>query len=70
MKAVLGEAFEKAIASDVVAEWAVANNYDVGGAYGEDAQALFATLESTFAYTLQELGAATVDPMSLGIEKP
>ena len=66
----LGEAFEKAIASDVVAEWAVANNYDVGGAYGEEAQALFATLESTFAYTLQELGAATVDPASLGIEKP
>jgi tripartite-type tricarboxylate transporter receptor subunit TctC len=70
VKAVLGEAFEKAIASDVVAEWAAANNYDVGGAYGEEAQALFATLESTFAYTLQELGAATVDPASLGIEKP
>ena len=70
VKAVLGEAFEKAIASDVVAEWAVANSYDEGGQYGEEAQALFANLESTFAYTLQELGVATVDPMSLGIEKP
>ena len=66
----LGAGFEAAIASDVVAEWALANNYDVGGQYGEEAMALFATLESTFAYTLQELGAATVDPASLGIEKP
>ncbi|PSL20366.1 Bug family tripartite tricarboxylate transporter substrate binding protein [Shimia abyssi] len=70
VKAALGGAFEKAIASDIVAEWATANNYDVGGQYGVEAQALFATLESTFAYTLKELGATTVDPISLGIEKP
>lgn len=70
VKAALGGAFEKAIASDIVAEWAVANNYDVGGQYGEEAQALFSTLESTFAYTLKDLGATTVDPMSLGIDKP
>lgn len=70
VKAALGSAFEQAIASDVVAEWASANNYDVGGQYGEEAQALFANLESTFAYTLKELGATTVDPMVLGIDKP
>lgn len=70
IKATLGAAFELAIASDVVAEWAKANNYDVGGQYGADAQAIFTTLEANFAYTLQELGATTVDPMSLGIEKP
>ncbi|MBT8155128.1 tripartite tricarboxylate transporter substrate binding protein [Epibacterium ulvae] len=70
VKAALGAAFEQAIASDVVAEWAAANNYDVGGQYGEEAQAIFTTLEANFAYTLQELGATTVDPMSLGIEKP
>ncbi|MCT8159437.1 Bug family tripartite tricarboxylate transporter substrate binding protein [Pseudoruegeria sp. SHC-113] len=70
VKAALGEAFEKAIAGDTVAEWAAANNYDVGGQYGEEAQALFSTLESTFAYTLKELGATTVDPESLGIAKP
>ncbi|QMU59643.1 MAG: tripartite tricarboxylate transporter substrate binding protein [Boseongicola sp.] len=70
VKAALGGAFEKAIASDVVAEWAAANNYDVGGQYGEDAQALFANLESTFAYTLKDLGVTTVDPMSLNIAKP
>lgn len=70
VKAALGAAFEEAIASDVVAEWATANNYAVSGAYGEAAQAIFATLESNFAYTLQELGATTVDPASLGIERP
>ncbi len=70
VKAVLGAAFEKAIASDVVAEWAAANNYDVSGQYGAEAQAIFATLEANFAYTLQELGATTVDPASLGIERP
>jgi len=70
VKTALGAAFETAIASDVVAQWAQANNYDVGGQYGAEAQAIFSTLEANFAYTLQELGAATVDPMSLGIEKP
>ncbi len=70
VKAVLTDAFDKAIASDTVAAWAAANNYDVGGQSGEEAQALFSKLESTFAYTLQELGATSVDPMSLGIEKP
>ncbi|WP_171179679.1 tripartite tricarboxylate transporter substrate binding protein [Ruegeria sp. HKCCD8929] len=70
VKTALGAAFEQAIASETVAEWAAANNYDVGGQYGPEAQKLFSTLESTFAYTLQELGAATVDPATLGIEKP
>ena len=70
VKAALGAAFEAAIASDTVADWAAANNYDVGGQYGPEAQALFATLEATFAYTLKDLGATTVDPMSLGIDKP
>lgn len=70
VKSALGTAFEAAIVSDVVAEWASANNYDVGGQYGAEAQAIFTTLEANFAYTLQELGATTVDPESLGIEKP
>ena len=70
VKAALGTAFEAAIASDVVAEWAAANNYDVGGQYGPEAQALFEKLEANFAYTLQELGATTVDPEKLGIVKP
>jgi len=70
VKARLTEAFDKAVASDVVAEWATANNYDVGGQSGDEATAIFKTLESTFAYTLKELGATKVDPAKLGIEKP
>ena len=70
VKATLSDAFQQAMASDTVAEWAVANNYDIGGQFGEEAQALFSTLESTFAYTLKDLGAAKVMPEDLGIEKP
>ncbi|MEY1556712.1 Bug family tripartite tricarboxylate transporter substrate binding protein [Yoonia sp. R2331] len=70
VKAALTDAFDAAMAGDTVAEWAAANNYDIGGQSGEEAQALFSTLEANFAYTLQELGAIDVDPMSLGIEKP
>jgi tripartite-type tricarboxylate transporter receptor subunit TctC len=70
VKAKLSAAFEQAMASDTVAEWAKANHYDVGGQYGEEAQALFSKLESTFAWTLKDLNAIETDPMSLGIEKP
>ncbi|MEL6415656.1 MAG: tripartite tricarboxylate transporter substrate binding protein [Pseudomonadota bacterium] len=70
VKDVLGEAFSQAMQSETVATWAEANNYAISGAFGEEAQAIFTTLESNFAYTLQELGAATVDPSSLGIEAP
>lgn len=70
VKARLTEAFDKAIASDVVAEWAAANNYDIGGQSGADATAIFDKLESTFAWTLWDLGAAKVDPSTLDIPKP
>ncbi|WP_424989525.1 Bug family tripartite tricarboxylate transporter substrate binding protein [Fluviibacterium sp. S390] len=70
VKATLTEAFNAAMAGEAVAEWAAANNYDIGGQSGPEAQALFETLEANFAYTLQDLGVATVDPASLGIEKP
>ena len=69
-KAKLTEAFNKAIASDVVAEWAKANNYDVSGQSGAEASATFSNLESNFAWTLWDLKAAKVDPASLGIAKP
>lgn len=69
-KAKLTEAFDKAIASDVVAEWAKANNYDVSGQSGAEASAIFTKLESTFAWTLWDLKAAKVDPATLGIPKP
>lgn len=67
VKATLVAAFDQAMASDTVAEWAVANNYDIGGQSGAEATALFTTLEETFACTLKELGAAEVDPSTFGI---
>ncbi|MEQ9329581.1 MAG: tripartite tricarboxylate transporter substrate binding protein [Rhodospirillales bacterium] len=70
VKKALTEAFEKAMASDIVAEWAKKNHYDVSGKSGAEASAIFAKLESTFAWTLWELGAAKVDPGKLGIAKP
>lgn len=70
VKQTLTEAFDKAIASDTVAEWAEKNYYDVSGKSGADASAIFATLESTFAWTLWDLGAAKVDPATLDIPKP
>jgi hypothetical protein len=70
VKATLTKAFDAAMASETVAAWAAANHYDIGGQSGSDAQAIFSKLESTFAYTLKELGSTTVDPESLGIAKP
>ena len=70
VKTSLTDAFDKAIASDVVAEWAAANNYDIGGQSGAEATAIFDKLESTFAWTLWDLGAAKVDPATLSIPKP
>ncbi len=69
-KAAITAAFDKAVASDVVAEWAKANNYYVSGKSGAEASAIFSKLESTFAWTLWDLGAAKVDPSTLGIAKP
>lgn len=70
VKATLTDAFDKAIASDVVAQWAQINHYDVSGKSGADASAVFANLESNFAWTLWDLEAAKVNPETLGIAKP
>jgi tripartite-type tricarboxylate transporter receptor subunit TctC len=69
-KAVLVDAFKKAIATDKVKKWAKDNYYLLSGKTGEEAKAVFAALESNFAWTLWELGAATVNPSELGIPKP
>jgi tripartite-type tricarboxylate transporter receptor subunit TctC len=69
-KAVLVDAFKKAIATDKVKKWAKDNYYLLSGKTGKEAKAVFAALESNFAWTLWELGAATVNPAELGIPKP
>lgn len=68
-KAVLVDAFNKAMATDKVKTWAKENYYLLSGKSGEEAKQVFSALESNFAWTLHELGAAKVDPATLGIPK-
>ena len=70
VKQTLTEAFDAAMASDKVQTWLADNYYEPSGASGEAAKKEFARLESLFAWTLYDLGAASVDPATLGIPKP
>lgn len=69
-KAVLVDAFKKAIETDKVKSWAAKNYYLLSGKTGQEAKDVFSALESNFAWTLYELGAAKVNPETLGIPKP
>jgi tripartite-type tricarboxylate transporter receptor subunit TctC len=69
-KAVLVDAFNKAMATDKVKTWAKENYYLLSGKTGEEARAVFSALESNFAWTLWELEAAKVSPETLGIPRP
>jgi tripartite-type tricarboxylate transporter receptor subunit TctC len=69
-KAVLVDAFNKAMETEKVKTWAKENYYLLSGKTGAESKAVFDALESNFAWTLWELGAATVDPATLGIPKP
>jgi tripartite-type tricarboxylate transporter receptor subunit TctC len=69
-KTVLVDAFQKAMETDKVKTWAKENYYLLSGKTGAESKAVFDALESNFAWTLWELGAATVDPATLGIPKP
>lgn len=66
----LTQAFEQAVASRTVADWALYNAYSVSGLSGDAASEVFAQLEQTFAWTLDALGAAVVNPEELGIPRP
>jgi tripartite-type tricarboxylate transporter receptor subunit TctC len=70
VKQVLADAFKKAMESEKVKEWADKNFYEISGATGTQASKEFERLESLFAWTLHELGAASVSPEKLGIPKP
>ncbi len=69
-KAVLVDAFNKGMATDKIKNWAKANYYLLSGKTGAESKAVFDALESNFAWTLWELGAAKVNPADLGIPKP
>ena len=64
------DVFNKAMATDKVKGWAKDNYYLLSGKTGAESKAVFSALESNFAWTLWELGAAKVNPADLGIPKP
>jgi tripartite-type tricarboxylate transporter receptor subunit TctC len=70
VKAVLESAFKKAMATETVQKWGKENYYLLSGKIGAEAKKEFDNLESLFAWTLWDLGAAKVDPAKLGIPKP
>jgi len=69
-KAVLVDAFKKAMATEKVKSWAQENYYLLSGKTGAESKAVFDALQSNFAWTLWELKAAKVNPASLNIPKP
>ena len=69
-KAYLTDVFKKAMATDKVKTWAKDNYYLLSGKTGAESKAVFDALESNFAWTLWELGAAKINPANLGIPKP
>jgi len=70
IKAVLIDAFDKALMTDTFVKWAEDNFYVVSGATGSEGVEIFNKLESLFTWTLWDLKAAKVDPSTLGIPKP
>ncbi|WP_245418527.1 Bug family tripartite tricarboxylate transporter substrate binding protein [Cohaesibacter intestini] len=70
VKKTIAKAFISAIGSDEVKKFAAENHYELVGAFGAEANKKMTRLESLFSWTLWELGAAKVDPSTLGIPKP
>lgn len=70
IKSKLRNAFTVAMNSQAVLDFGKDNFYILSGKYGEEAGKVFDSLESNFAWTLDDLGAAKVSPSSLGIPKP
>ena len=69
-KQVLADAFEKAMASDALQEFAKSKYYVLSGKHGDEAKAVFNSLESQFTWKLWELNAAKYNPEKFGIPKP
>ncbi|MBM4338410.1 MAG: tripartite tricarboxylate transporter substrate binding protein [Deltaproteobacteria bacterium] len=70
VKGIIADGFKKVIASDMMKGWAEQNYYALSGKTGKDSRDEFDKLESLFAWTLWELGAAKVNPETLKIPKP
>lgn len=70
IKTVLYTAFDEAMASQAVKDFGKKENYILSGKRGPEANKIFDALESNFAWTLWDLGAADVNPADLNIPKP
>jgi tripartite-type tricarboxylate transporter receptor subunit TctC len=70
VKNVIADTFKKALATDAMKNWAESNYYTLSGKTGKAAKDEFNNLESLFAWTLWDLGAAKVNPETLKIPKP
>ena len=70
VKEIIADTFKKALATDTMKNWADSNYYALSGKTGKAARDEFDKLESLFAWTLWELGAAKVNPETLKIPKP
>ncbi len=70
VKGIIADTFKKALATDTMKNWADSNYYALSGKTGKAAKDEFDKLESLFAWTLWELGAAKVNPETLKIPKP
>ncbi len=69
IKQVIADAFVEAMQTPTVKAFGEDNYYILSGAYGDEANDVFDKLESNFAWTLWDLGTATVDPASLNIPR-
>jgi tripartite-type tricarboxylate transporter receptor subunit TctC len=70
VRGVLESAFKKAMSTDAMKKWGKENYYLLSGKTGAESKKEFNHLESLFAWTLWDLGAAKVDPAKLSIPKP
>ncbi|EWH08825.1 hypothetical protein DS2_15594 [Catenovulum agarivorans DS-2] len=69
IKIKLTQAFNQAMQSDKVKQWADDNYFVLSGKSGAQASEVFSKLESLFGWTLEELGAAKHSPAKFGINQ-
>jgi len=69
IKTTLHDAFKEAMKSDAVIAFGAQHYYNLSSKCGDEANEIFANLESKFSWTLSDLGAAEVDPATLGIAR-
>lgn len=69
VKAKLQDAFTKAMQTQPVKDYGTERYFALKGLYGKEANDIFDKLESTFCWTLYDLGAAKINPSEFGINR-